>query len=334
MRLKFFLYKTKILKKLTLKSKVICIGNITAGGTGKTSVVIYLAKYMLSKNYKVAVLSRGYKRKIKNKKDFSVIVSNGKNILTSVEYSGDEPYLIAKSLQSVPVIVCKDRFLAGKIAIEKFGSQILLMDDGFQHWRLTRDLDIVLIDCLNPFSNGFLLPAGKLREPLSCLRRADIFILTNSNFISEKETEEIIKNIRKYNQAAPVFFAGYNPLYFVRLSSGEILDLLFIKDKDIVLLSSIGNPVSFEKTVESIEANILNKIRYPDHHWFTIDEIVKILENNTYIVTTEKDAVRIENLSFEDKKILDKILILKIAFSVSDEKGFLEETQKKLGCLH
>ncbi|MFN3967136.1 MAG: tetraacyldisaccharide 4'-kinase [Endomicrobiia bacterium] len=306
-RFRFFLYKSKILKKKTLPVKVICIGNITAGGTGKTSAVIYFAKYLSSKNFKVAVLSRGYKRKETTKK-IPVIVSDGKSILTSVEYSGDEPYLVAENLLGVPVIVCSNRYLAGKIAIEKFATDILLMDDGFQHWKLNRNLDIVLIDCLNPFSNGFLLPAGLLREPLSSLNRADIFILTNSNFVSDEEKNRIVSKIKRYNETAPIYFAFHKPLYFVRLSSGEMLDLSFVKDKEIISLSSIGNPISFEKTLETIGAIISKRIRFPDHHWFTIDEIIKILENNIYIVTTEKDAVRIKNLFIEKKDILEMII--------------------------
>jgi len=329
-QLRYFLYNSKIFKKKSLPAKVICIGNITAGGTGKTSAVIYLSKYFSSKKYKVAVISRGYRRKFnKVGKNTPVIVSDGNSILTSVEYSGDEPYLMAKNLQNIPVIVCSDRFLAGKTAIDKYDTEIILMDDGFQHLKLKRDIDILLIDCLNPFSNGFLLPAGLLREPLSSLKRADIFILTNSNFISEEDKSDIVKKIRRYNNSSPIFLAFHKPLSFIKLVSDEILDISFMKGKDVISLSSIGNPESFEKTLESIGLNILKKIRFPDHHWFTIDEIRKILENKKYVVTTEKDAVRIKKLFLDNINLLEKMLILKIVFEVQNEEKLFEEIQKK-----
>ncbi|MDI6641831.1 MAG: tetraacyldisaccharide 4'-kinase [Elusimicrobiota bacterium] len=347
-KVKFFLYSCKILNQKKLPAKVICIGNISSGGTGKTSTVIYLSKLLLEKGYKVAVLSRGYKRQrqvTSNKRQwtndrFPLVVSNGKQILHSPVETGDEPYMIARNLGGkVPAVVFPDRYSAGKVAIEKFQSEILLLDDGFQHWQLYRDMDIVLVNCLNPF--GQLLPLGLLREPPSALNRANIILLTNTNFVSEEKLSEIIQTIRKYNKTSPVIKSIHKPLYLETISTTTSIlltaspfasptatrPLSYIENKDIIALSGIGNAKSFELTLKSLGANIVKKFCYSDHHWYTIDEIRRIANENILTITTEKDAVRLEN--FANEINLENILFLKIQLEVTDEE-VLEKAIMKL----
>ena len=172
-----FFYKTKILSTKSLNCKVISIGNITVGGAGKTPTVEYLSNLLQSKGHNVGIISRGYKRKSKS----TLVVTDGKNKPKSWEHVGDEPFLLAHKLENIPIVVGTSRYKAGCMMIEKFHPDVILIDDGFQHLSLHRDLDIVLVNSKDKRSDHKLIPSGKLREPISNLTKADLIIITKSN---------------------------------------------------------------------------------------------------------------------------------------------------------
>ncbi|MGA8180790.1 MAG: tetraacyldisaccharide 4'-kinase, partial [Desulfobacterales bacterium] len=201
-KLKRIFYEKSILKSKKLSCPVVSIGNITAGGTGKTPMAIYVANIARDLGYKVAIISRGYKGKAEKN---GGIVSDGKALLMTAEIAGDEPYMMAARLRDVPIIVGKNRFKAGRLAIRKFEPDILVLDDGFQHLKLQRDLDLVLLDYRKPFGNGHLLPRGVMREPASALSCAAAIILTRSDTMNDKEMKSLLKMPGFYERKTPVY---------------------------------------------------------------------------------------------------------------------------------
>jgi tetraacyldisaccharide 4'-kinase len=300
--IKKFLYAAGILKIKKVPATVISIGNITVGGTGKTPMTIELAQKMLKSGFKPAIVIRGYGRKTKTPPDRQragvpvLVVSDGSKILAGVDEAGDEAYMMAKELPGVPVIVSPDKAAGAVYASKDLNANIILLDDGFQHLRLHRDADIVLVDCLDPFAGGFLIPFGLLREPVSSLRRASLICLTNYSDTLRDAADAIEARIKKSGSAAPIIRLGYKVTGFRNLSTGERVELGRFKDKVVNAVCALGNPDSFKKSLESAGINISKYNIYPDHHFFTIDEILKILENNVITVTSGKDAVRIEPL--------------------------------------
>lgn len=288
-RIRLFFYSTGIFKIKELPCKVISIGNITVGGSGKTPMAIYLADALTKKGKKVVVLSRGYKSK---NKDID-IVSDGKNIFLNPDEAGDEPFLIAKKTKNIPVVIGKDRYKAGLFAVDRFQPDIIILDDGFQHIRLKRDKDIVLIDSIRGFGNGHLLPRGILREPIDSLKRAD------NIFISNDKNEEIIHKIRASGAAAPLKSFKYKPSGFVNLADDTMIEPDKLKNKNILAFAGIANPISFFKTLEGLGIAIKEKMVFPDHHKYNSKDIDKIKTHTNSIdcfITTEKDGVKIKDL--------------------------------------
>src|SRR3954469_21108794 len=225
------LYNVRLLRDSTLGVQVIAIGNLTGGGTGKTPVVEKFARELQDQGRTVAILSRGYRskpppltRRLINKlllqEDTTPprIVSDGKSLLLDSETAGDEPYMLASNLKDVVVLVDKNRVKSGRYAIEHFGCDTLLLDDGFQYWKLAgRRHDVVLIDCQQPFGNEHLLPRGTLREPLSHLARATTIFITKS----DGNTDALRKRISQYNSSAGIIECVHHPLYFEDVFTGE-----------------------------------------------------------------------------------------------------------------
>lgn len=288
---------------------MICVGNITAGGTGKTPTVIALAKLLCSQRLKIAILTRGYKRR---SRDPILVVSDGDEILSTPQEAGDEPYLITSALNGVPVIAGKDRHRSGRYAIERFGADLFILDDGYQHIRLYRDINILLIDASNPFGNGCLLPKGILREPLRAISRADCIIISRANEVIGEDIESLI---RTYNRNAPIFQASFRATD-IRDLKGDSLGLSYIARKNLLLFSGIGNPHSFRRSIQDNSGRIKGEIVYPDHHWYTgkdLDRIIKEARSLSVdaMVTTEKDAVRLTGMSFLSE-VREKILVLQV----------------------
>src|SRR5213594_2548777 len=246
MKFRRFLYNVRILRDSTLGVQVIAVGNLTVGGTGKTPVVEKFARELQNQGRTVAILSRGYRSKppplskrlldrllFRSDTTPPRVVSDGRSLLLDSETAGDEPYMLASNLKDVVVLVDKDRVKSGRYAIEKFGCDTLLLDDGFQYWRLAgRRHDVVLIDYQQPFGNEHLLPRGTLREPPSHLARANWIFITKS----DGKTDELRRRIAEFNPMASIIECIHNPLYLEDIFTGERLGIEFLKQKKIASL--------------------------------------------------------------------------------------------------
>ncbi len=272
-----------------LPRPVISIGNLTWGGTGKTPLTIKTAKYLVSLGLKPCILTRGYGRRSKT----AVIVSDGKNILSSPEECGDEPFLIAREAPGALVVVSSKRYSAAEMVLEKFPVDVFILDDGFQHWKMKRDLDIVCINALNPFGNGLLIPAGILREPKSSIRRAGLTVLTNC--LPDAKPENLSDNLlKKFNIQAVK--SSFTPLNFKGLYDNAEIGVSGFKGKNVVAFSAIAENSSFRKTLEEAGCRVLKHFCFRDHHWFSEKDLKNILANSAgadAIVTTSKDAARL-----------------------------------------
>ena len=305
-----------------LPKKVISVGNITLGGTGKTPAVIALAREAKKRGIQPCILTRGYKGKAKG----PCFVSIGKAPLLDEYQAGDEALLMAEKLQGIPIVKGKDRYKAGLFVIQNLKAQYLFMlDDGFQHWKLYRDINVLLLDTSLPFGNRRLLPLGSLREPINAIDRADIIVITKTEISSQTlEGDELIKEIRQYNKEAQIFFARHNPLEFIK-PNNEIMPLEWAKDKSFFSFCGIGNPQSFKKTLLSIDTTLKGFRTFRDHHRYSQNDIQSIANdasrsNADWIVTTEKDIMRLKGLSLPerlvslgieflvDKKFFDSVL--------------------------
>lgn len=289
---RLLLYRRGLLRAKTLEANVISIGNITLGGTGKTPVVACLAGYFKQKGRRVGVLSRGYKRTGRGLK----IVSDGHTIRLTWPEAGDEPSLLAHRLPGIPIIVGEDRSLAGQYTIDTLNVDTLLLDDGFQHMKLRRDTDIVVIDATTPFGNGRIFPAGHLREPVRNLKRANLFWLTKVD--QAKDLRALEERLQTIQSEANIVHSIFQPIGLRCLQTGAEVDVSILKGARTVLLCGIANPTSFEKTLSALETEIIEMFTFPDHHPFTASEMTKVqtvaaAQEAKLIVTTEKDGVRI-----------------------------------------
>ena len=299
--IRYFFYKMGILRRFPLGCQVISIGNVTAGGTGKTPVTEKFARELTAAGRKVAILSRGYRRKEKPwwQRMFSdvieppLVVSDGKHIHLDAATGGDEPYMLASNLPGVCVIVDRNRVKAGRYAISRLGCDTLILDDGFQYQRLKHSLEVVLVDKTNPFGNGHMLPRGVLREPASHIGRADFIFITKS----DGKTEDVIKQIREYNKKAEIIECRHAPRLLKDVWTREELPLEWLKGKTLTTLSGIAVPQGFEDSLRKLGARVIWCERYADHHRYDSTEILYALNKTAdlhadALITTEKDAVR------------------------------------------
>lgn len=300
-RVTLYLYKSGVLKQHKLDCQVISLGNITVGGTGKTPTAQRLATIIREMGYRVVILNRGYRAGWTGQVG---LVSDGYKSYMTVTEAGDEAYLLAKSLPGIPVVIGKNRILTGQYAVNELKADVIILDDGYQHWQLARDLDIVLIDSLNIFGNNFLLPRGTLREPLSNLGRAQAFLLTKVDQSTDNAKDIIHGTLARYNAEALVVESIHQPKCFVEIEEWykgvriTNVALETIRNQKVVALSAIGNPTSFEQTILDIGVAEVCGVRYADHHDYTMAEMQNIMqravnENAYALITTEKDAVKI-----------------------------------------
>jgi tetraacyldisaccharide 4'-kinase len=302
------LYQYRIFRAQHLGCLVVVVGNLTVGGTGKTPVVEKLARTLHSKGRKVAILSRGYKSKKEPfwKKWFRLlthqppapprVVSDGETVFFNSEIAGDEPYMLARNLPGVVVVTDKDRVKAGLYAIRHFGVDTLILDDGFQYFQLKDHLQLLLIDKTNPFGNGRLLPRGILREPIRQMERASYVFLTKSE---EKPSEELLATLRRHRSESEWIECTHRPQYLQGVFDTGQLPLDWLKGKRVGALSGIAVPESFEVFLEKLGASKIVPFRFLDHHRFSELELRQVKrkieeEQLDALVTTEKDAVRIE----------------------------------------
>ncbi len=307
---------------------VISVGNITAGGTGKTPCIMALAKLLIQRGRQPAILTRGYKGGLEKK---GGIVSDKERILVTQKEAGDEPYMMAAKLPGVPVIAGRDRVVSA-VAAKALGADVLLLDDGFQYWKLARDLDIVLLDATNPFGGGHVLPRGLLREPMEALSRAGLFLLTKVDQVSGAEISHIKEILTQYAPGVPVISSGHAPTALMPLSAwpnaGQVP-----KETDVFLLSGIGNPGAFQKTAVSAGLTVKGTLALPDHHSYTDGDLAKAealakAAGANAIVMTEKDAVKIkENCHWEGAKMPLFVLGITLQFEGDGERQCIEKVE-------
>jgi tetraacyldisaccharide 4'-kinase len=312
------LYDFGFLPVKKLQGKVISVGNLTVGGTGKTPLVEYIAKVLQSKGWKVALLSRGYARR--ERLPFAV-VSDGRNILAVVEKAGDEPLQLATNLSGAIVIVDKNRYEAGLIAQEKYGVDLFILDDGYQHRKLARDVNILLVDGKNLFNTGLLFPAGKLREPVSSIKRADVVVLSEP--LSESNERIIKKKIMRYKADLPFFHCYRYPIGFYTVKGDNPLKEGFFRSKNIISLAAIAQPEAFENDLRNMGFILAKTYRFSDHHYYTEEEVEAIARSAKKldaeaIITTQKDAVRLSYI----KEVEPPIIYLKIEMKVREKQKF------------
>lgn len=319
--IRYAFYRIGILHRFPLGVQVISIGNVTAGGTGKTPVTEIFARTLAAEGRKVAILSRGYRRKEAPfwQRMFTqvvtppLVVSDGRHVLLDAATGGDEPYMLASNLPGVAVVVDRNRVKAGRYAIKRLGCDTLILDDGFQYQKLKHSIEVVLVDSTNPFGNGNMLPRGILREPAKNLKRADIIFLTKCR----GDVSAVKEEIRKYNSSAEIVECNHTPRVLKDVWSREEFPLDWLKGRTACTLSGIASPKGFENSLRHLGAKVVWCERYADHHRYDSSEILYALNRTAdmgadALVTTEKDAVRFPR--FETVPV--RCLYLRIAIEI------------------
>lgn len=313
-----YLYDIKFLKSTKLSCKIISVGNITVGGTGKTPAVIAIATFLQKQNKTVAVLSRGYGRESSG----TQLVTDGKTNLSNWRTVGDEPTLMAKHLTDIPIVVDENRIRGGKYLINQFNPEIIILDDGFQHRKIHRDVDIVLINSnMSKFTNR-IFSFGNFRESWKSLKRAHIIFLTKSAVFAP--SNKLMARLEKLN--LPIVKTNINPSSYLLDQKNNKINIDNFNDKTALLFSGVGDPKSFENTVQSLKINIIGSINFRDHKNYSKSDIERI--HNKYIktgadiiITTEKDFLKIGETDLP-------IFAIPITMNI-DRKGY-EQIQKLL----
>jgi tetraacyldisaccharide 4'-kinase len=314
-RLRAGLYRLRLLTSKELLCSVISVGNVTLGGTGKTPTVVHVAALLQKKQRRPVVLSRGYGRE--NEAEI-VVVSDGLSVLVDARQGGDEPVLIGLKLPGVPVIVGRNRYLAGREALRRFNPDTVILDDGFQHLQLKRTCEIVLIDAANPFGNGKLFPAGILREPVSALKRAHAVLITNAD--KAEYIGPLKETIRRATRAR-IFTSRQVPVDLVDCCSGETKQLSVLRGSRVLAFSGIARPASFNALLRLLGAEVVGEHTYPDHYDFRKADLADVFKEAadqkvSMIITTEKDVVRLKKLK------PDGIWVLRIELIVDEREAW------------
>jgi len=315
--LRRWLYSKGILSTTHLPCKVISVGNVVMGGSGKTPAVIAIARMLKERSdLRIAVLSRGYHSKTRN----PAVVSDGAKILLDSAEAGDEPYLLSQSLPGIPVLIGKDRVETGFMAVHRWNSQIIILDDGFQYLRLARDIDIVTMDATRPFGLEHALPRGYLREPLSALNRADLILLTrvdqceNLGFVRDRLTQ--------IAPSVPVCESIHKPRSLRSLDTGQEMGLGTVKDEKVLAVCGIANPLSFAETLRSLGVEEVELLSFPDHHEYPPSSIEIIQQRAKelgieIIITTEKDVMKLSPVA--GCSVLSLTMDLELVGSMANE---------------
>jgi len=291
------LYDWKLKTVRRLDCRVICVGNLTTGGTGKTPLVEYLARYLLSRGKRLAIISRGYGGRPGE--------------------PDDEKLILDENLPGVPHVTGKDRVACGRAACGKHGPEVVLTDDGFQHRRLARDLDIVAIDALIPFGYGHYLPRGLLRESPGSLRRAHVVVITRSKLVNPEELSRLESEISRLAPKALILHASEEILSLEGLR-GEGRSGGAVRGRHVAAFSGLGNPESFRRTLTGLGANLAAFLVFGDHHRYTLEDLKAIdaaadVENAEFILTTQKDRVKLP----ADFPWRHELLVVKIAVRIT-----------------
>ncbi|MGA8281382.1 MAG: tetraacyldisaccharide 4'-kinase [Desulfobacterales bacterium] len=334
-------YRSGRLISRKLPCKVISIGNITTGGTGKTPMTLYLAEWLQRSGWRTAVVSRGYKG---GAEENGGIVSDGRKIILTCAAAGDEPYLLASRLLSVavPVVVGRKRYDVGMLAVKHFKPDVIILDDAFQHLQLSRDIDLVLLDCRRPFGNSYLLPRGTLREPVSALSRGDIFILTRAAPGPNRIDCGTLPD--GFLRGRPLYRSVHVPELVSWIEAGrgmavhvterlEAGDTKRLTGRRVFAFAGIADNSDFKKTVQDLNCDLRGFMGFADHHRYTDRDVAALLHaarqsGADLMCTTEKDAVR---MASHWKWTLDLAVIgVRISFG-SGGASFEAEITKRLG---
>ncbi|SNB45020.1 tetraacyldisaccharide 4'-kinase [Geobacter sp. DSM 9736] len=309
MRFRACLYAFGLLRSYRLSKPVVSVGNLTVGGTGKTPSVAWIARFFLQQGKRVAVLSRGYGG---TSHGTTKIVSDGKDIFLSASEAGDEPYMLAATVPGLMVVIGPDRYRAGRLAEEKLNPDIFILDDGFQHQRLRRDFDILLMDCTRPYGNGRLLPAGMLRENPSAAKRADMVIYTRCGNGSAPTLHSDLASCR----------AGHGLTGIVAFGENELQPFNVLEGSRVMAFAGIADPASFFDALEEAGVRLITTLAFPDHATYGDEELAALVRlrdasRSQYLLTTEKDAVKL--VGMQEK--------LGETFAVRLEMRFEDDTQ-------
>jgi tetraacyldisaccharide 4'-kinase len=325
MAMRASLYGKGFFSRCRLGVPVVSVGNLTMGGTGKTPMVIYLAR--LLGGHDVAIVSRGYRGKAQGKVN---IVSDGNKILLDAGQAGDEPYLMASLLPGVPVVTGKKRALAGYYAVERLGAGLVLLDDGFQHLAVARDLDIVLFKADSFLGNNRVFPGGDMREPLSALGRAHCFVLTCVDEGNEKRAKAFCHALKQRFPGVPVFFSEYKPVCLVDVQGKEHA-LSTLEGQRVGAFCGLAQPAYFEKSLGLAGMIIEGLSVFPDHHLYSAKQVAALVDcymaksGVTALVTTEKDLVKV-------REVVGNIPLFALRMDMKMEAGFDDFVYRQLAC--
>ena len=336
-----WLFDAGMLRRARLPVPVISVGNITVGGTGKTPLVSEIVRHLSGRALRAAVLTRGYGRQRRGRGAGPIVlrsgpgpgVSGGAVLLdpstADSRVTGDEPLMLARQNPGVPIVIGTDRRETGRLAVEQLGAQAVLLDDGFQHRWLARDLDIVVLDSYDPFGHFRLLPSGRLREPLSSLGRADVLVVTRAPTGDPLQTLQDV--VRRHNAGAPCFRASQRPVSLVPISGGAEIATSSLAGKPVAAFCGIGNPESFRSGLLALDAPVVRFDAFRDHFSYTIGDVTRLLAlarraGAACLVTTEKDATRIDGAALEPAppgRALP-ILVLRIRCEIEEGEAFFK----------
>jgi len=288
-------YRAGIRRRYRLPCVVVSIGNLASGGTGKTGMTLALVKSLCAVGLSVCVLIRGYRGATEHRQ---AVVSDGRQVLLDTDQAGDEAVLLARSLPGAPVIAGRDRRATGRIALDRFGPDVVVLDDAMQYYQLHRDVEIVLLDYERPFGNGWPIPAGILREPPGHLGRADWVVLTGSEPSGGSCLARCaVERVRRLARGAPILYGAYVPTELRALFESDRREVADLRGRPVATLCGLGNPLRFEDTVTSCGARIVHRTRFPDHHAPTACELEGCMRQARalgadWLVMTAKDAVK------------------------------------------
>lgn len=321
MQARAFLYRKSFFKQHKFPVPIISVGNLTMGGTGKTPTVLHIATILQKKGFHPAIISRGYGGKSTNKIN---VVSDTGSLLMSPAQAGDEPYMLASMLPGVPVLTGKKRTLTAKFAIEHFNCNVLILDDGFQHLAVVRDLDIVLFDKTTGLGNGRVFPGGDLREPISALARASIFLITGQDTTKAKKQSGIEKYLINQWPNTNTFFSKRDQGTFFSLQNRAEHSRKILPEK-ILAFCGIANPHRLQDDLIAYDFDVKFFKSYPDHHRYSQADLNFLIERARSlgalaIVTTDKDLVKVGSLSITDIPI----------YSVRPHTNFSDLFDKKI----
>jgi tetraacyldisaccharide 4'-kinase len=332
MKVRAWAYRNGYLATRRLSCPVISIGNLSLGGTGKTPHVLAIANWLKSRGIRPAVVSRGYRGRAGRG---PLVVSDGTSVLVSHRDAGDEPVMMAETLSDIPVVVGSDRYAGGRLAIERFGAQVIVLDDGFQHMALFRDIDLVLLPAVNFFGTQWVFPGGDLREPVSALSRATAILLTRAEALSFADQEIGRRELQAMVPGRPVFLSETRATRFLSMK-GEVEATDALAGEPLFAVCALAGPEFFFSILEELEMDLRGKVAFPDHYLYKRDVLSKLMaqagkQGAKALVITHKDRVKIEPIWRElAAKGEEPIPIRVLEIEARPEKGFWNMLEAKL----